>query len=95
MSDFCDPIDYTLQASLSMGFPWQEYWSGLLFPCPGYRSDPGIESMSLVFQADSTHIYVNPFQYSCLKIPWTKEPGGLQSMGLDMAEATEYDMAHV
>ena len=24
----------------------------------------------------------NPLQYSCLEIPWTKEPGGLQSMGL-------------
>ena len=24
----------------------------------------------------------NPFQYSCLGNPWTKEPGGLQSMGL-------------
>ena len=23
-----------------------------------------------------------PLQYSCLAIPWTKEPGGLQSMGL-------------
>ena len=23
----------------------------------------------------------NPLQYSCLEIPWTKEPGGLQSMG--------------
>ena len=23
----------------------------------------------------------NPLQYSCLKIPWTEEPGGLQSMG--------------
>ena len=25
----------------------------------------------------------NPFQYSCLEnsIPWTEEPGGLQSMG--------------
>ena len=21
----------------------------------------------------------NPLQYSCLEIPWTKEPGGLQS----------------
>ena len=21
----------------------------------------------------------NPFQYPCLKIPWTEEPGGLQS----------------
>ena len=24
----------------------------------------------------------NPFQYSCLKIPWTEGPGRLQSMGL-------------
>ena len=23
----------------------------------------------------------NPLQYSCLETPWTKEPGGLQSMG--------------
>ena len=24
----------------------------------------------------------NPLQYSCLEIPWTEEPGGLQSMGV-------------
>ena len=24
----------------------------------------------------------NPLQYSCLKIPWTEEPDGLQSKGL-------------
>ena len=23
-----------------------------------------------------------PLQYSCLRIPWTENPGGLQSMGL-------------
>ena len=23
----------------------------------------------------------NPFQYSCIKNPWTEEPGGLQFMG--------------
>ena len=23
----------------------------------------------------------NPLQYSCLKIPWTEEPGGLQFVG--------------
>ena len=23
----------------------------------------------------------NPLQYSCLEIPWTEEPGGLESMG--------------
>ena len=35
----------------------------------------------------------NPLQYSCLEIPWTEEPGGLQSMGLQRVEhnlATEH-----
>ena len=34
------------QAPLSMGFSWQEYWSGLPFPSPGDLLDPGIEPMS-------------------------------------------------
>ena len=36
-----------LQA-LSMGFPRQEYWSGLLFPSPGDLPNPGMEFLSLV-----------------------------------------------
>ena len=35
------------QAPLSMGFPRQEYWSGLPFPTPGDLSDPGIQPVSL------------------------------------------------
>ena len=27
----------------------------------------------------------NPFQYSCLEIPWMEEPDGLQSIGLQRA----------
>ena len=42
-----------LQALLSMGFPWQEYCSGLLFPSPGDLPDSGIEPMSPASQADS------------------------------------------
>ena len=30
----------------------------------------------------------NPLQYSCLEIPWTEEPGRLQSMGLQESEMT-------
>ena len=41
------------QAPLSMGFSRQEYWSGLPFPAPGDLPDPGIEPMSLAWQADS------------------------------------------
>ena len=41
------------QDPLSMGFPRQEYWSGLPFPSPGYLPDPGIEPWSPTSQADS------------------------------------------
>ena len=40
------PWTVAYQAPLSMGFPRQEYWSGLPFPPPGYLPDPGIEPMS-------------------------------------------------
>ena len=41
------------QASLSMGFSRQDYWSELPFPSPGDLPDPGIEPVSLALQADS------------------------------------------
>ena len=36
------------QPPLSIGFPRQEYWSGLPFPSPGNHPDPGIEPTSPV-----------------------------------------------
>ena len=39
------------QASLSMGFSRQEYWSGLQCPPPGDLPDPGIEPVSLMSPA--------------------------------------------
>ena len=41
------------QAPLAMGFPRQEYWSGLPFPSSGDFPDPGIKSRSPALQADS------------------------------------------
>ena len=44
------------QAPLSMGFPRQEYWSGLPFPSLGDLPNPGIKPASPVspaLQADS------------------------------------------
>ena len=32
------------QAPLSIGFPRQEYWSGLPFPTPGDLPDPGVKT---------------------------------------------------
>ena len=39
---FATPWTVAHQAPLSLGFPWQEYWTGLPFPSPGNLPDPGI-----------------------------------------------------
>ena len=41
------------QASLSMGFTRQEYWSRLPFPSLGDLPDPGIEPRAAALKADS------------------------------------------
>ena len=43
---FATPWIVAYQVPLSMGFPRQEYWSGLPFPSPGELPDPGIEPES-------------------------------------------------
>ena len=72
------------QASLSIGFPKQEYWSRLPFPSPGDLPDPRIKPISPVWQVDSLplshlgnpllwiwvyiHIYI--FSRSCFQLFW-------------------------
>ena len=49
MSDsFSTPRTVACQAPLFMGFPRQEYWSGVSFPSPGSLPHPGIEPRSPV-----------------------------------------------
>ena len=51
-STFSDPWQTAaFQAPLFMGFPRQEYWSGLPFPSPGDLLNLGIEAMSLASPA--------------------------------------------
>ena len=50
---FAPPWTVAYQAPPSMGFSRQEYWSGLLFPSPGYLPDSGIEPGSPELQADA------------------------------------------
>ena len=45
------PRNVARQALLSMGFPKEEYWSGLPFPSPGNLPNPGIQHKSLVSPA--------------------------------------------
>jgi len=54
MSDsFATPWMMAHQPPLIMGFPRQEYWSGLPFLSPGELPDPGIEPKSPALQMDS------------------------------------------
>ena len=50
---FVTPWTVAYQASPSMGFSRQEYWSGLPFPSPGDLPDPGIEPVSPALEADA------------------------------------------
>ena len=43
---FVAPWTAGCQASLSLEFPRQEYWSGLPFPPPGDLPNPGVEPAS-------------------------------------------------
>ena len=47
------PWTLARQASLSMGFPRQEYWSGSPLPSPGDLPGPGIEPTSPALAGDS------------------------------------------
>ena len=50
---FVTPRTVAYQASPSMGFSRQEYWSGLPFPSPGDLPDPGFESRSPTLYSDA------------------------------------------
>ena len=51
---FATPWTVAHQAPLSMGFPRQEYWSGLPFASPGDLPDPRIKPTSLASPALQT-----------------------------------------
>ena len=55
-SDSATPWTVAHQAPLSMGFPRQEYWSGLPFPSPGDLPDPGIKP---TFPASAGKFFTN------------------------------------
>ena len=51
-NSFATPWTVDHQASLSMGFPRQEYWSRVPFPTPGDLPGPGIDPTSLMSPTD-------------------------------------------
>jgi len=53
VSDSVTPWTVAYQASPSVGFSRQEFWSGLPFPSPGDLPNPGIEPRCPAMQADA------------------------------------------
>ena len=70
------------QASLSMRFSRQEYWSGLSCPSPGDLPDPGIKPTSLISPALADKLFTTSatsVQFSSLtQLCPTLRPHGLQ-----------------
>ena len=79
---FVTPSTVAYQASLSMGFSRQEYWSGLPFPSPG-DPDPGIKPGSPTLEADSV-------SYSYSHEPPECSPPGSSVHGLLQARILEW-----
>ena len=77
---FVMPWTVAHQAPLSMGFPMQEYWSGLPFPSPGDLPNPGTEPESPAMQADSL-----PTE---LQGKLTEEHGGVQKSQTQLSDET-------
>ena len=65
--------------TLSMEFPRQEYWSGLLFPSPGDVPDPGIKPRSPTLQADSLRSKAPEWRTN---IPLEKHASGIKDRNL-------------
>ena len=71
-----------------MGFPRQEYWSGLTFPPPGDLLDPGIKSTSLMSPALAGGFFTTQPPGKPGKTPWTEEPEGYSTWSLKESDAS-------
>ena len=69
---FATPQTAAHQASLSMGFTRQEYWSGLPFPSPGDLPDPGIEPASLLSPILAGGFFTTSTTWKALLIQWLR-----------------------
>ena len=66
---FATPWTVSHQAPLSMEFPRQAYWSGLLFPSPGDLPDPGVEPPPPVSPALTGGFFITkPLEKPCLAL---------------------------
>ena len=64
---FVTPCIVACQSPQSVGFPRQEYWSGLPFPTPRTLNDPGIKPKSLVSPALAGRVFTTRAAWEALK----------------------------
>ena len=77
---FATPKTIAHQAPLSMGFPRQEYWSGLLFPPPEDLPNPEIEPLSPVSPApQAVSLPLNHLERSEVQLLSHVRPHGQQA----------------
>ena len=86
---FATPWTITFQAPLSVGFPRQEYQSGLPFPSPGDLPNPGTESMFPPLQAGSDVCVLSHSVISDSETPWTVAHQPLLSIEFFQARVLE------
>ena len=99
---FATPWTVACQASLSMGFSRQEYWSGFPCPPPGDLPHLGISvsyvsctGKQILHNYSTTWVDKEMATHSSVlawRIPGTGEPGGLPSMG---SHRVGHDWSHL
>ena len=65
------------QASLSMGFSRQEYWSGLQYPPPGDLPDLGTEPLSLMSPALAGGFFISSATWEAENKATSTQMGGM------------------
>ena len=68
---FATPWTVAHQTPLSMGFPRQEYWSGLPFPIPGDLPNPGIGPLFLTSPALAGRLFTTSTIWKAQLLRWT------------------------
>ena len=100
----CGPMDcVACQASLSMGFSRQEYWSGLPCPPPGDLPDPGIEPCLLCPQTYNPRLVGSFTTEPAGKLEFSRQeywsglpfrtPGELPNTGIELASLASFALA--
>ena len=77
-----------------MLFWFHEFLMSLLQWSPPQIFSPSNVTISFIQSYQPREVNGNLLQYPCWKIPWTDEPGGLQSTGLERVRHNNWQCTH-